>query len=232
VVNLPQKKFIYIMRHFVSGVFSYIDIAMRNFSAESATLKARHSRRNVYPGQIINLADLIVTDVPIGQIEITSEDSIDVDVNEGTVYSNVIGVHRIHFLYNGVSIYIDLDVKDPTPRFSLSRSVVKAQEGSSINLKQFINQSSIVNININDKVIRNVTSETVIKNGIFTNANHPGVHVISFSYDNEDYPIVNNLQIDLQPLRIREAKKFKDIFPNYQNISEYFKILDIINDIS
>lgn len=229
LVNSSQKKFIHIMRHFISGICSYIDIAMRNYSPDEVQLKPRHPKRNVVPGQKLNISDLIVSSIPLSQIAIAVDQDTVFDDDEGTIYSNTIGLHNVHFTYEDLQVCVCLDVKDPTPRFSLSRQTLPVREGTSVELSQYISQASIVGISISDIIIS--SEESKIKNKYFEPDNCPGEHLVNFSYKDAEYNIVNQLQITVTPLRLKESKKIKNLFPKYHLITN-FKIKDVITDIS
>lgn len=230
IVNLPQKKFKYLMRHFVSGLFSYIDIAMRDYSSDAVQLKARHEKRNVVLGQKLDVADLIVSTVP------TSHITVDVDLNvvfnedDMTIHANSVGLHTVKFTYNNITISVELDVKDPTPRFSLVRQALKSPEGASIELSQYIKKTSIVGMSISDIIIS--SDEASIRKNYLASDTHPGDYIINYSYIDDDYTIVHPLHLTVTPLRLKEAKKIIDVFPTCRNLIKYFKIKDIIIDIA
>lgn len=230
IVNLPQKKFKYLMRHFVSGLFSYIDIAMRNYSPDAVQLKARHEKRNVVLGQKLDVADLIVSTIPTSHITVDVDSDVIFNEDDMTIHANSIGLHIIKFTYNNITISVELDVKDPTPRFSLVRQFLKSPEGTSVELSQYINKSSIVGISISDILIS--SNDVSIKKNYLASDTHPGEYTINYSYTDEDYAIVNPLYLIVTPLRLKESKKVANLFPTHRNLVKYFKIKDIITDIA
>lgn len=229
-VNQAQKKFMYIMRHFVSGIFSYIDIAMRNYVPESPQFKCKYAKRNIHIGDSISIYDLISTQVPIGQIQIITDENTIINQDDLTLCVNKVGIHKVIFKYNELELSVELDAKDPTPRFKLIKEKIRKTEGSSIELSQYINQSSIVGFSISD--IKISSEDSNIKNNYFTKENYPGAHLIDYSYKDEGYDITQKLQIILDPLRIKESKKIKELFPLHNKLIEYFKIKDVIKEIS
>lgn len=230
IVNLPQKKFKYLMRHFVSGLFSYIDIAMRNHSPDPVQLKARYEKRNVILGQKLDVADLIVSTVPTSHITVDVGKHVVFNEDDMTIHANSLGIHLIKFTYNNITTSVELDVKDPTPRFSLIRQSLKSTEGTSVELSQYINKSSIVGISIFD--IKISSDEVSIKKNYLPHDTLPGEYTIKYSYTGDDYKIVNLLYLTVTPLRLKESKKIIDIFPNCRRLVSYFKIKEIIGDIA
>ena len=229
-VNLYKSKFMYIMKNFVSGIFSYIDIAMRKYSLGNTLMKPRYEKRNLFPGQKIEISELVVGTVPVNQISIAHDEAIVFCEAEGFVYSNIIGTHKIYLTYEDINICIDIEIKDPTPRFSLIKNEIEISDGTSLELMQFINKSSIVNIPITDITISSDFAK--IKDNYFTKDNNPDDYVVTYSYFENHHEIINKLLIKVRHLRVRESKKIKDIFPKHKNISKYFKIKDVISDIA
>ena len=230
IVNLAQKKFKYIMRHFVSGLFSYIDIAMRDYCPDSVQLKARYDRRNIILGQKVDVADLIISTVSTSHISIDVDSDVVFNEDNMTIHANSTGLHTIKFTYKNITISVELDVKDPTPRFALKQSSLKSPEGTSVDLSQYIKKSSIVGISISDIEIS--SNEVSIKKNYLAPDTHPGEYVINYTYTDADYEIVNPLHLTVTPLRLKESKKIIDLFPTCQNLTRYYKIKDVIVDIA
>lgn len=230
IVNLAQKKFKYIMRHFVSGLFSYIDIAMRDYYPDSVQLKARYDRRNIILGQKVDVADLIISTVSTSHISIDVDSEVVFNEDNMTIHANSTGLHTIKFTYKNITISVELDVKDPTPRFALKQSYLKSPEGTSVELSQYIKKSSIVGLSISDIEIS--SNEVSIKKNYLASDTHPGEYVINYTYTDADYEIVNPLHLTVTPLRLKESKKIIDLFPTCRNLTRYYKIKDIIVDIA
>lgn len=81
-------------------------------------------------------------------------------------------------------------------------------------------------------LVRYAFNCTKLKNNCFTKDNYPGDYTIYYSFVDESHEIVNSLHIKVTPLRSKESKKIKDLFPKHHLLTKYFKIRDVITDIS
>lgn len=230
IVNLAQKKFKYLVRHFVSGLFSYIDIAMRDYSPDAVQLKVRHERRNIELGQRVDISDLIISTVPINHIGIEVDSNVIFNDDDMTIHVNTTGTHIVKFIYNDIETFVTLDVRDSTPYFTLKLQTLKSPEGTSLELSQYINKSSIVGISISDIEIS--STEVKVKKNYLASDTLPGDYIISYCYENDEYRIIKQLQLTVTPLRLKESRRITDLFPNCRHLIKYYKIRDIIVDIA
>ena len=206
---------------------TYGYISFKNYSEEESALKISNDRNDF----IVNdIPDLIVSTVPTSHIAIDVDPGVVFNEDNMTVCANSLGIHIVRFAYNNIVISVELDVKDPTPRFSLKQEALKSPEGASLELSQYIHKTSIVGMSISDIAIS--SSEVKIKKNYLSSDTHPGEYIINYSYVDDEYTIVKPLHLTVTPLRLKESKKILDLFPTCRGLVKYFKIKDIIFDMA
>lgn len=228
-VNRAQKTFMHIMRSFVSGIFSQIDITIKNYIPDdSIYFDLKTDVRTVELGQQLKVTDFIKTNLHQEQYDITCCKDITID-EDGLIITASHGEYSLSFCYNGITFPCKLIVREKTPDFKLKKSPLQIDEGNSVNLRELISTSSLKHIEL--QCIKISSNEADIQRDIFTGRNAPGEYTIAYS--NEDIvPVSKTLQIVVRQTFQSEAGKLKKYFPNYQSSSVPVKIQDIISGIS
>lgn len=233
LVNLAQKKFMCIMRYFVSGLFSSIDIRIKNYNdPEPICFELKKDTKTLTLNNSFYYKDIIKTNLSMDAIDVKDDmNGINID-SEGRISFSQSGIHQVTFTYGDMSIASTIIVKDIIPSFALKKSYeeMNIEEGTTCYLPDAVNKSSLENVDIDDIVI---TSEDAnISKNIFTNKNLPGYYTINYCYLNGDDCISINLHITVRALHSNDANKVKKLFPNYQQLNKYMKIKDVIDGIA
>lgn len=224
-VNIAQKKFMFIMRNFVSGILSQIDITIKN-PKPSLFFIQKSSIREVEEGQTIRISDFIKTNLDFGSYEIICDDSVSVE-DDGTILVPSIGEYNISFSYDRNYFPCKIIVKSKTPEFFLKRSKITINEGNSFDLRELIRSTK--NIELQNIAISSEDAE--IKGSIFTSRNGPGEYIVSFT-NNDILPISKTVQITVNKTFQSESRKIRRMFPNYISPNVPPKIQEIICGIS
>lgn len=231
IVNLSQKKFLYIMQGFVSGIFSSIDITLKDKKYKRYVFQLRYDNRRMFVGDNFNIKEMLYTTLPLRNVTIEHDDSVKIDLENGNVSISAVGKHNIRFSDGSEWLEAVVNVEDPTPSFELTQNSIKKLQGETIELRGFINKGSIVNIPVDD--IQIVSETALIKNGTFSPQNYPGEYAIQYIYEpNDDLVVSHILKAKIEPLYISDSNKFQRIFPFYKALNDYIKIKEIIDEIS
>lgn len=228
-VNRAQKKFMHIMRTFVSGIFSQIDITIKNYTpGDSVYFEQKTDIRAIEQGQQLKVTDFVRTNLHQGLYDIAHGDSITIEDN-GLIIIASPGEHSLSFSYNEITFPCKVVVREKTPDFKLKKSPVKTDEGNSVNLRELISTTSLKHVELHGIEIS--CNEADVQGDIFTGKNAPGEYTVT--YLNEDIvPISKTLQIIVRQTFQSEAKNLRKLFPTYQLSSVPVKIQDIISGIS
>lgn len=233
MISLAEKKFRYIMRGFVSGIFSSIDITIKDPKYDTRIFEIRQERKNVFLGDVLNIKDLLRTTLPFNQVQIECDNFITVDEESGNILVSEIGQHEIRFFDGLVWLKVTINVREPIPNFDLTRSSIKKMQGETIDLTKFINKKSVCSMDDAEIKIISIGDDTIIRNNIFCCENYPGIHVIKYLYEVDGNTLVSKLlEINVEKLYKKDSNKFSKIFTHHNYLSDYVKIHDIIDDIS
>lgn len=227
--NIARKKFMHIMCCFVSGIFSQIDITIKNYTPDdSAYFELKTDIKAVEEGHQLRVSDFIKTNLHQGFYGVVCSEGVTVEDN-GIINITAPGEHHISFSYDGMMFPCRIVVREKVPDFKLKRSPVKVDEGNSISLREFISLKSLKHLELHSIEIS--SSDAYIQGDIFTGKNPPGEYTITYS--NEDIaPISKTLDIIVKQTFKSESRQIKRLFPNYQSPSVPIKIQDIISGIS
>lgn len=230
VVNLAQKKFIYIMKEFISGIFSDIDIAVKKSSMPARSSKALNpkcSHKTITIGDNFQISDLFRTDILLDDIHMEYDKKNILIDSQGQIQFLKRGQYFFSFSYNDETLNFDVIVEDKVPSFDLKKNEVSIIEGNTLNLQEMIKIGSLKNLNVED--IKISSQDAIIKSKVFTTTNLPSEYTIRYSYDG-DIPISKTLKVIVIELFSNEANKIKRLYPRYCNRTP--KIIDIINAIA
>ena len=228
-VNRAQKKFMHIMRCFVSGIFSQIDITIKNYVPDdSVYFEQKADIRAIEQGQQLKIGDFIRTNLHQGQYDIAHSDGITIEEN-GTIIILSPGEYNISFGYNEEAFSCKIVVREKTPDFKLKKSLIKIDEGNSVNLRELISVSSLKHIDLHG--INISCSDADVQRDIFTGKNPHGEYTVTYSNENI-VPVSKTLQIIVRQTFQSESKNLKKLFPSYQSSEVPVKIQEIISGIS
>jgi len=228
-VNVAQKKFMHIMRCFISGVFSQIDITIKNYIPDDSTyFEQKIDSKAIEQGSTLRITDFIKTNVQSGFYEVVCDEGVTIEENGLIIIPNP-GEYQIIFNYDEMVFPCKIVVRDKTPDFKLKKSPVKTDEGNSINLRELVSSSSLKHIDL--YAIEIASNDAEILGDIFTGKNTPGEYTVTYSND-DIAPVSKALQIIVQQTFQSESKNLKKLFPSYQSASVPIKMQDIISGIS
>lgn len=137
--NLAKKKFVNIMRNFISYIFSTIDINIKNFdSNEGIKFKRRvNSRTNVIVGHYLHISDIISTNLLLDEITIELPARVTIDTDGNILFSQV-GSCKLKFEYEDETIEIDIQVETDTTYFELKKNSFSVPENNATDLRDQI----------------------------------------------------------------------------------------------
>lgn len=227
--NIARKKFMHIMCCFVSGIFSQIDITIKNHTPDdSVYFELKTDVKAIEDGYQLRVSDFIKTNLHQGLYCVTCSDGVIVEEN-GAIKIAAPGEHHILFSHDGMTFPCRIIVKEKVPDFKLKKSSIKVGEGNSINLRELISLTSLKHIDLHSIEIS--SSDADIQGDIFTGKNPPGEYTIAYSNDNI-VSISKTLDVAIKQTFQSESKQVKRLFPNYQAPSVPVKIQNIISGIS
>lgn len=229
--NLAKKKFLYVMQGFVSGIFSSIDITLKDKKYKRYIFELRYDTRKLSFGDEFNIKEILYTTLPMQDITIEHDEFVKINGDNGTVTINKLGSHIIKFSDGIEWLEAVINVEDSTPTFELTQTKIKKLQGETIELKNLINKSSLINIQLDEIYIS--SDSAVLKNSSFSAQNYPGEYTIKFKYNiANDGEVCRILQVTIEPLYARDANHFNRLFPFYKALTDYIKIKEIIDEMS
>lgn len=230
-VNLSQKKFLYIMRWLVSGIFSSIDMTVKSKNIARRIFQLRAGIKKLFLGDTLTVNDLISSTMPLKELSIEHGIGITFNNETGEIIANQLGKHSIRFGDGTEWLEAIIQVEDKTPTFELIKEKIIKRQGDSIELISCINKSSMVNVDLEKISIQ--VKNALVKNNIFSPHNYPGNYVATYTYPlPSGESITRVLQIEIVQLYLRDTNRFEKIFPRYKELTDYIKIKEIIHEIS
>lgn len=227
--NLARMKFMHIMKNFISGIFSQIDITIKNYKPDGEVyFDQKTETRAIGQGQLLRVSDFIKTNVPHGLYNIVHDQGIVIEDN-GIINILNAGEYHLLFTYEDISYACKIIVREKTPAFALRKSLIKVDECNSIDLRNLIVRSSLKHIDLH--AINITSADADVSGDIFTGKNLPGDYTIVYSND-DVFPISHTLQISVNTTFQSESRKIEKLFPNYRSANVPIKIQDIISGVS
>lgn len=231
IVNLSQKKFMYIMQGFVSGIFSSIDITLKDKKYKRYIFQLRYDSRKMFINDSFNIKEILYTTLPLSNVTIEHDECIEINPENGNITVSSLGKHAIRFSDGSEWLEAVINVEDSTPTFELTQNFTKKLQGETIDLKGFISKGSVVSIPLDD--IHIASESAIIKNNTFSPQNYPGDYAIQYIYEPNDSLVVSRvLKVKVEPLYVSDSNKFQRIFPFYKALNDYIKIKEIIEEMS
>ena len=199
VDSMAQRKFLYIMRDVVVGVFSRIDMAVKNAPMPSFSLQALNA--TVRLGHTFDLSSTVVCNsIGLDDITLEYDDTILNISSDWVVSSNRQGSYEIKMTYGGVSQSFRIRFDARLPEFSLIKDKITVPEGNTINLRRYISSDSCIDVSPDDIEIVADDSSTILTGDYFDKKNKPGRHVINYMYGDYQRRLAVEINaIDLQP---------------------------------
>ena len=227
IETLAKKKLLYIMRNFVSEIFSSIDINIKNFNNSRAIIfkKRANSKNRIIIGNCLSISELVTTNLSLDEIKIDLPESVTID-DEGYIHFSQLGTQNLTFEYDDVVISLNILVESNTPFFELKKNSFSTLENNATNLQDFIKISSLKNLTIDE--IKISSDKAKILNGVtLASDNPPGHYVIFYKYSEE---IAKTAQLTIKPIHYKETDKLQKLFP--VSCFKYPKITDVIYAIA
>ena len=225
--TLAKKKFLYIMRKFVSAIFSKIDMNIKNYNRPDNVIfqKKSNAKKRVIEGDELSLNDLILTNLSSEDILITVPNGVLFDNLDVFTFQSA-GKYQLCFVYGEKSITVPITVEDSAPYFELKASRIKINENNHENLDKYIKNGSLKNISLDQ--IKIESDDAKISSGkIFAANNTPGTYFVRYKYSDE---MTRTLEVNVIPMNSRKSDRIKDLFP--YRCKKYPKISDIIFEIA
>ena len=225
--TLSKKKFFFIMRKFVSAIFSRIDITIKNYKEPDKVIfqKKGNAPKRVIVGSTLRLNELIKTNLPISNIDIKVPDGVCFDDFDEFTFKTV-GDFYLCFEYDSNSISVSITVEDSAPYFELKKAEIKIDENNTDDLLNYIKTSSLKNLSLNQIIIESKNAKIYNKR-YFSANNTPGSYIISYKYSDE---LEQRLTVFVVPMHSKKIDRIKDLFPH--ECRDYPKISEIILEIS
>ena len=225
--TLAKKKFLCIMRKFVSAIFSTIDMNIKNFDDSGVVIfkKRPNAKSRIVVGHCVEIHDLIYTNLQIEEIKFDFPEDVAMD-NDGKISFSQVGLQKLKFEYDNEVINLDIVVEDDVPSFELKKASFTVLENNTFDLRSLIKSSSLKNLEIGD--IKISSDQAKVLNGTTLASNNlPGHYIIFYKFSDE---IAKTVQLTIRPIHYKETDKLQRLFP--YRCSKYPKITDVILAIS
>lgn len=234
VDSMAQRKFIHIMRDVIIGVFTRIDMAVKNPPVQSFSL--RFFNPTVRLGDKFDLSTAIICN-NIGLNDITieydeSQFSIDEDLS---VSATKQGSYEIKLTYGEITHTLVVQFKNIIPEFALSKSSITVYKGNSYNLRDFIIVDSCKDVTPESIEIVPARKEaTIINNDVFDKSNTVGQHIVYFRYGEFQRTLdISVKEIERQPGAGAKSPRISTLFPKLNQLrSCSIKLPELVDAIS
>lgn len=234
VDSMAQRKFIHIMRDVIIGIFSRIDMAVKNPPVSSISL--RDSNQSVRLGEKFNLESVIICN-NIGLEDVTLEyDESKISINENwLVTATKPGKYNIKVMYAETTCELTIDFKSTIPEFNLSKSNTTIYKGNTYNLREFIIPTSCKDVTPESiEIIPENKDVTIVNKDIFDKSNSVGQHIIYYRYgDFQRTLCITVKEIELQPGAGAKSPRIDSLFPKLDKLRKCsIKLPELIDAIS
>ncbi|AMK12695.1 hypothetical protein AWY79_17070 [Pseudodesulfovibrio indicus] len=219
------------MCNFVSGIFSSIDITLKDTEGRGLSFIPIQKNRKTIVGKPIDIRDLVRTDLPSQQLLFEPDENIEIDQEKGLIYVKSVGEYELK-ISNGITTEIfSIKGEDPAPSFELKNTTARVREGTTQNLFDFIAKNSCKNLVLSDIIIESDSAK--IDKYSLKKTNKPDIYPIKYIYQSEGHPeICKILDVEVFPLYENDAKAMGRLFPDYEEIEDYYKLNDVVHQIS
>lgn len=233
VDSMAQRKLIHVMRDVVIGVFSRIDMAVKNTLIPSFSLNSFNA--SVRLGTTFDLSSVVACNgIGLNDIVLDYDNNV-LNINsDWIVSSNQQGSYEIKLKYGDFSQSFLIHFNRIRPEFSLTKNFVKIQEGNTINLRRYISRDSCIDVSPDDIEIVADNTSTILYDDLFDKNNKDGRYVISYTYgDYQCKLVIDVLSIDLQPGFGLKSHSISSLFNKLDELRQCsIKIPELIDAIS
>lgn len=233
VDSIAQRKFIHIMRDVIVGIFTRIDIAVKNPPIQSFNL--RYNSVNVRVGEPFDLASAIIcNNIGLDDIILYYDDSkISIDDN-WIISTDKAGAYEILFNYDDISYTFMIHYKNVIPEFDLRKSMITIHKGNSVNLRDYIVPASCKDVTLESISIISENRDTIIKNDLFDKNNSVGQHIVLYRYSEFQRTLsITVKEIERQPGAGAKSPRIDVLFTRLDELrNSSFKIPELIDAIS
>ena len=233
VDSMAQRKFIHIMRDVIVGIFTRIDIAVKNPPVQSFSL--RYSSITIRLGEIFNLSNVVVCN-NIGLEDIDLDfDKTKLSINDDwDISTDQAGSYEIKLSFADKSYTFIVHYQSVIPEFNLSKTSITVYKGNSVNLRDFIIPDSCKNVTSESISIVSEGNDTVVKNDMFSRNNSVGQHIVYYKYDEFQRTLVINVkEIERQSGSGVKPPRIDILFSKLDELRKHsFKLPELIDTIS
>lgn len=233
VDSMAQRKFIHIMRDVIVGIFSRIDIAVKNPPIQSINL--RYSDVTVKVGEPFNLANAVIcNNIGLDDIDLDYDES-QISVSEDWIVStDRAGSYDIKLSYDDKSHTFKIHYKNVIPEFDLQKSTITIYKGNSVNLRDFIVASSCKDVTPDSISILSQSKDTIIKNDVFDKNNSVGQHIVFYRYEEYQRTLsITVKEIERQPGAGAKSPRIDILFPKLDELRAHsIKLPELVDAIS
>lgn len=233
VDSLAQRKFIKIMREIIVVAFSRIDMVVKNPPIQS--LGVRTSVITSRLGDSIVLRNYVIcNNIGLDDVQVKyNKNEITVDEN-WNVQTSKAGTYEVEVAFEEMSYKISLVFKERIPEFALTKISIDIYKGNTINLREYIAETSCKDLVPEDIEISSQDMGTIVKNDLFDKDNAEGRHVILYKYGDFQRTLnVNVKEIKRQPGSGVKSPRINTLFHGIEQLrSKSYKIPELIDAIS
>lgn len=233
VDSMAQRKFIHIMRDIIVGIFTRIDMTVKNPPVQS--FSTRYSKVSVRLGQKFSLANSVVcNNIGIEDLNIDFDEtalSVDDDWNFSAIHA---GEYEIKLSYGDISSTVRVDFKKIVPEFSLIKQSITVYRGNTVNLREYILQSSCKDISLESIEIVASSPSTIIVGDLFDKNNRVDTHTILFRYEDFQRTLTITVkEIEKQPGAGAKSPRIEILFPSLSQLRDRsIKLPELVDAIS
>lgn len=233
VDSMSQRKFMHIMRDIVVGVFSRIDIAVKNPPIQTFSL--RFNNVVVKVGEQFNLANAIIcNNTGLDDINLCYDETKLTISNDWIVSTDYSGSYEIGLSLGDISYIFRIIYKNVIPEFGLTKSQITISKGNSINLREYIDPSSCKDVTPESIVILSENRETTIRGDLFDKNNPVGQHIVFYRYEEFQRTLsIVVKEIERQPGAGAKSLRIDVLFSRLEELrAKSFKLPELIDAIS
>lgn len=234
VDSMAQRKFIHIMRDVIIGIFTRIDMAVKNPPVQSFSL--RFFNPTVRLGDKFDLTSAIIcSNIGLEDINIEYDES-KFSINEDwSVSATQPGSYEIKLSYGEITRNLTVQFKSVIPEFSLSKSSVTVYKGNSYNLRDYIIAESCKDVSPESiEILPARKDTTLIKDDVFDKGNVVGQHIVYFRYGEFQRTLdITVKEIERQPGAGAKSPRIDTLFPSLNQLRACsIKIPELVDAIS
>lgn len=233
VDSMSQRKFMQIMRDIVVGVFSRIDIAVKNPPIQ--TFGLRFNGVTVKVGEPFNLANAIMcNNVGLDDINMYYDEAKLSVSDDWVVSSDQSGTYEIKLSLYDKSCIFTIRYMNVIPEFDLTRNQITVYKGNSVNLREYIDSSSCKDVTPESISILSENKDTLIKGDLFDRGNPIGQHIVFYRYEEFQRTLsIIVKEIERQPGAGAKSPRIDILFTRLDELrTNLFKLPELVDAIS